>query len=753
MKKIIKLLSLAVVFSLVLSFTVCGCDKNPAGKSGESSVKQEVVDISTVNADNAKVRMSVLYNELATRMKYDSTYTPYSSIPDGTRYQNGAWKPTWKELQDRLKFSITDVTPEKAQSMSNAFDLLQANKFATVDIVSGPVSSIVEEGTKNNRFTDLTQYKEYLPDFFKFINENEIVKASITSDNGAIYYAPYFDGFDDVETMFICRVDWVQKLLDDEITVFSKDSNGVETSSTQANSPTYDEGRTLAANKNTTYYNGYYDSMDTSFEALKSDGTKQTVSVKYNSGEGIIALQNALATKNGKSLTETLKTYINKYYVTPGYISKPSELFCGQNACYNADELIALWRCVYTNPALLNGSANADIVPFYPRARTADRANQVLQLCQIWGVRGYESRNGYFYLDENGKLQDSRTSDDMMESLELLNQIYNEGLILHDYMKDVRTQEHREYYNTQNLGFMTYDYNQTTSIFNETINDSQTPYRNISPILYPVADWDNKATAVDGKSGQYNMTTNDLYQYTESWRSVKGEGWAINFETAKTNPAAFKKALEVFNYMYTKEGQTLMTFGPDAYIATNTDGSLQTITYKGRQVPKIKPETLAELKDRDKGKGNYTNYYRYYVGATLPLGFVKEQGMEYQTVDKKGLAGLDIINKAAEMGTLKHASVVRDNAKIQNSLVPTTFALSRTQNETANNTTADLAKNFNNSSADGQNVFHSYVMNGFNNGNITISREALVTKIKDEWKLNSYLRIHQNAYDKMYGLK
>lgn len=735
MKKSLKIISLIIAFALLFSFAACKKDDNG---DNDNAKKQEVVDITGVDSSKAKIRMSVLYNELASRMKFDSTYTPYASIPDGKRYQSGAWKPTWDELQERLNMTITDNTPEKAQSVSEAFKLLQSNKFATVDVVTGPVSSIVDEGTKNDRFVDLTNYKEYLPDFFNFIDQNEIVKASITSANGAIYYAPYFDGFDDVETMFICRVDWVEKLLDDDTATYG--------------TITYDEGRTLANNADKTYYNGYYDSMDTEFKALDENGKVTTVKLKYASGEGIIALQNKLATKNGKSLTEELKKYIDKYYVQPGYITKRSELFCGQNACYNADELIALWRCVYTNPVLLNGNADADIVPFYPRTRTADRANQVLQLSQLWGVRGYDSRNGYLYIDENGVIQDARVSDDMMEALEFLNQLYNEGLILHDYMKDVRTMEHREYYNTQNLGFMTYDYNQTTSIFNNTINDSQSIYRNISPILYPVADWDNKATAVTGKSGQYSVATNDLYQYTESWRSVKTEGWAINYSAAKTNPATLKKALEMFNYMYTAEGQRLMTFGPDSYIQTDAQGNIETIDYKGRKVPKIKTETLEELKDANKGKGNYTNYYRYYVGATLPLGFVKEQGMEYQTVDAKGLVGLDYINKAAEKGTLKHASVVRNTEKIQNSLVPTSFALSESQTETVNTTTLDLGKNFNNTSADGQNIFHSYVMSGFNASGKTLTKEGLVSKIKDEWKLNTYLRIHQSVYKSMYGL-
>lgn len=727
---------LAAVLATTLSVAMlAGCGKNPSN----STSKQTAIDLTGVNGDNSTVSMSVLYNGQSTMMRFDSTYVPYVSL-NGTNYGQKHWKPAWDELQSRLKFTINDITPEKASSVSNAFELLQANKFNGVNIISGPVSGIVDEGTKNGTFIDLTLYKDQLPNFFNFIENNEIVKKSITSSNGEIFYAPYFDGFDDIETMFICRVDWVEKLLDDDA---------------KYGTINYDTFINLD-----TKYQGYYDSMNTKFTAMKTATTTQEVSVSYTSGNGIIAIQNALATKNGQTLTEALKSYIKTNYVDKGYISKPSELFCGQNACYNADELIALWRCVKANPSLLTGKAQAActdkdgesvIIPFYPRAKTCDRANQVLQLAQLWGVRGYESRNGYFYFDENGNLADGRVSEDMMEALVFLNQLYEEGLICKDYITGLSsgTEEYRDTFNKQNLGFMTYDYNQTTTIYNETINDPQTPYRNLSPILFPVADWDNKATAVSGATGKYNVTTNDLYQYTESWRSVKSEGWAITAATA-SNPEVLKKSLEIFDYAYSTEGQILMTYGPDEWIEHDAQGNIVYIDYYGRQVPKISQAALAELKNPKLGKGNYTNYYRYYVGSTLPIGFVKEQGMEYQAADEKGLVGLQYIGNAVVKGVLKHATVTKNTENVQNSLVPTTFALNDLQTQSVNNNCATLGKKFSNTAAGGENVFHNYVVNGFNASGKTLTKEQLLDQINKDWNLELYLSIHQEAYEEMY---
>lgn len=736
---------LAILTTAVLTLTtVVGCGGSTTPSGGK---KPEVVDLTGTTGKDATVSMSVMYNDQQTMMKFFDKNVPYASL-NGTNYQQNMWKPAWAELQNRLTFKINNVTPEKATSVSNAFDLLQAVSFKNVNIMCGPVSSIVDEGTKNNTFVDLNQYREYLPDFFKFVDANEIVKKSITSDNGSIYYSPYFDGFDDIETMFICRVDWVEKLLDNATDTYSDGKTHAE----KYGAVTYDKFISQS-----TFYEGFYDSMNTTFKTMKNATETKEVKVEYASGQGIIARQNALETKNGETLTNELKAYIKTNYIDKGYITKASELFCSQSACYNADELVALWRCVRANPRVLSGKIMDDckdaagdsvVIPFYPRAKTPDRANQVLQLAQLWGVRGYESRNGYFYFDKDGKLVDSRNSDDMLESLEFLHQLYKEGLICKDYSTGLTngTEEYRDQFNKQNLGFMTYDYNQTTTIYNETINDKQSPYRNLSPIMFPVADWDNKATkATNG----YSVTTDCLYQYTESWRSVKSEGWTI-LQSTTQNKEVFRKCLEIFNYMYTEEGQRLMTYGPDKWIEYDGD-KIVTIDYYGRQVPKISTAALAELKNKDLGKGNYTNYYRYYVGSTLPIGFVKDQGMEYQAADAKGLVGLQYIGNAAKAGVLKHATVTKNTENVQNTLVPTTFALSTRQTQTVGNQCATLGVNFNNSSASGQNIFHNYVINGYAVKGKTMTKAELKSEIENAMNLKLYVSTHQDAYKKMYA--
>ena len=763
-----KLTVLSVVLAIVMLLSLVGCSKGnndswnidsidlngSSSKSGasasdkdigdveESKSSQEVIDLSGVDGNGATVKMSVMYDTPDTRMKFMSNgnIKNYNSIVDGVYYTTGKFKPTWVELQNRLNFNIEDVTPTTATTIAGAYTTLSTTQFMTANILSGPVNSIVEDATASNAFVDLTKYLDYLPNFKNFISQNDLIHRSLLSENGAIYYAPYFDGYDDIETMFILRKDWVEKLLDTDEDVLMSGLNEDTT-------------------KLTAYYSPYYKTMNTTVTVANKEGTgTKTVTIAYDDG-GAIAKQNA-SDKTGKGLTKALRDYIDQVYMGKGVFEKRSDLFCGQDACYNADEMIALMRCVKTAPKYLSGMG--EVFPFYPRSDKANRTAAVIQLCQLWGVRGYDSRSGYLYLSKDGRLMDARTSPDMMEALEFINQLYNEQLIVKNYTSDASTStEYRDRFNMSNQGFLTYDYNQTTTVYNDTAG---IPGMNLTPILFPVADWDNKA--VKGEDGYSVTGENTLYQYTESWRSVKTEGWCINYSLAKQNPKVFKKCLEIFDYMYTKEGQTLMTFGPEKWIEHDAQGNMVTIDYHGRKVPKISANALAELRDPYKGAGNYTNYYRFYVGATLPLGFVKEQGMEYQSVDgvvynengeleelSGGGLGLSYINKAADLGTLKHATVNRGaDGNIQNSLVPTTFPLSSAQNKSINDACKTLNANFDNSSAAGKNVFHDYIIYGFGNTPYkTVSKDQLVETIQTEWNLAEYMRIYRSVYEKMYS--
>lgn len=401
---------------------------------------------------------------------------------DGTRYGNGDIKPVWKELSSRLNFTIKDAASlGNFDSQNDGWTKMINDKFKDadgnpIDIVTASGDRIIERAVTDGTFVNLKEHLDKMPNFRRFLLENPIVADTITAADGQIFYAPYFDGYDDLERMFMMRVDMVEKLLDgDELPAF-------DTTTVQ---------ETLA-------YTKYMpDSMDQEFTVVKADGSA-TTTVKKTYTKNIIDIQNDLEVKNGENLAKALRDYIDATYKDAEgnsfYGNKRSELFTGINAAYDADELVALMRAIKCNPNLLVGAGN-QLCVFYPRGNNADRVADLVRLAQIWGVRGLESRNGFYFLDSEGKLYDARIEKTTYLGLAKLNELYKEGLILQNYHTETtsdRKDKIRSEWNTvAKQGFMTYDYNQTTTVFN-SMGDGESPKipgYNLTPVLPPFADW------------------------------------------------------------------------------------------------------------------------------------------------------------------------------------------------------------------------------------------------------------------------
>ncbi len=248
-------------------------------------------------------------------------------------------------------------------------------------------------------------------------------------------------------------------------------------------------------------------------------------------------------------------------------------------------------------------------------------------------------------------------------------------LSLHDY---VQTQ-------TANQGFRA----------ENTVGDEY----NFAPVLTPVSNWD---TDDDG-------TKDKVMRFTESWRSVKTTGFAVSYKGVSGDPKKLSAALAFVDYMFSNDGQILMTYGPQSqngedaatpeaakadnggfwYATEKTDVSLATVAdkvadatnyapaqykmkdnykakyfvynekvyegtpYGDRQIPTVTPSSMGMFHSSDLGKNSFTNYARYVIGTTLPIGN-KDQGFEYECTAKCGLAGADIVAIALNNGTVEH---------------------------------------------------------------------------------------------------
>lgn len=690
MKKRVLLLSAVSVVALL---SAC----KPASSSGSGAV-----NLDGVNGDGETLKLSVKYQATKSTMRFDAEVLGEDGKyvgADGNTYRSGDFKPVWKQIQTDLNFKIEDVTDLSQNSIGDSFTKVWAVKgFEGVDVLNGNSTKINEYGVTSDSFVKLDEYLDYMPNLKAFLAENEVVDKSIRAGDGHIYYAPYFDGYNDLERMFICRQDWVRKLLDEDVTG--------------------DTGTLLPA---TEYKHYMPDSLDTKISVTGADGKVKEITKKYE--KNIIDAQDALTTKDGASLLAALRSHIDTTY--GNQYAKRSDLFLSTEAAYDADELIALFRVVRTNPQLLTGQSDAVTVPFYCREYKANRTPDMFRLAAIWGVRGLESRAEYLYVDKNGVLRDARNEADTRDALVRMNQLYKEGLICEKFDEKIGSGNWRTDLNTpkegkDSLGFMTYDYNQTTVALNAG-GQKQIASFDLAPIMPAVAKWDDKDEATN------------YFHFTESVRSVKTDGWCIN-ASLLNEPKKLKKALELFDYPYSTEGNTLVSYGPKAWLEATP-----TCEYMGEKVPTLNAKALEEL--NTVGGGNYTNYYRFYLGGTLPIGYVKQQGMEYQCTHPTGQAGLDNVMACWASGTLKH--IVPKLAEGQDpfySMIPTTFSFTADEEEIKKTAFVDLNGDFNATSS-GYLLFADVVT-----GKKTI--EEFQTKVEND-NIAQFIDLYTTVYGRM----
>lgn len=676
--------------------------------------------------EGTELKLAVAHNSKATTITFqDGDITGSGlTLADGVTYQTDDLKPVWKELEKRLNVTFNNVYAGNT-SVQNEYRHWKTQNFEGVDVVVGNADEMASDG-KTGQIVNLAEYLDYMPNFKRFLEENPIVYLSVISDvnTGAIYYAPYFDGYDDIEKYYLMRTDWLEKLLDGE------------------GDFTADQSDKFGDIVGEAVYEPY---MPTSgkleIESLKADGSGTEVITKnYDTTYGNIIEymnENVDANTTGVELVNMFRKYIDAAY-NGYYGTNRSQLFAGNNACWDADELVALLRCVVTNTFALTGQNEDKVTGLFPREATLNRTSDLFSLVSLFGVRGYESRNDYLYFDAQGNLRDARADVEFAEAIDKLNQLYKEKLILQDF--DTTKDTIYKVMYQQNKGFMIYDYCQTQTLYN---NDATTLAKeknfNLAPIINPVAKWFDGTNVKNGKDEGVWM------RFTESWRSVKTNGWCI--PTTCTGEA-LNAAIALFDYMYSEEGNILMSFGPDAWRSGNT------IPYKGEQIPELSEAALNELWEL--AGGNYTNYARQYLGSTLPVGFVKNQGMEYQCTTEGGRKGAEVVSNAIAHGVLKHVSPeISDN--LFYTMVPTVLPTTAEEDLLISDYAALGSSGLYSKSKERYNIYTEVLKNGFgskvalNNTFITTMPDSAQALVDEYKKLggNAYIVVKQSAWVKL----
>ena len=653
--------------------------------------------VAFANAESTvTLRMATGYNSVKTGMTFDpETAGEGITLADGKTYNTGDLKPTWQALEEIL--GVTFESKYQGNGTKDEF-AYWVDRLAEVDMVSGPAATLNEYGVKD-ALVNLNDYIDQLPHFKAYLDANPIVRLSITGDvnTGAIYFSPYFDGVNDIERMPLMRVDYVAKLLDGE-----------------------GEFTAEASKKLAPVYTPYMPTEGKiEIETPTLDGTATEIVTKdYDAYGNIIAKMNEKGAMSGVEAVNMLREYIDKTY-NGYYGTERSNLFIGQNAAWDADELVALLRCVVANPQSLNGTDSIQGLFSREEANNARRVDMFRFAGQLFGVRGMESRQDYLFFGTDGKLHDARQEADTYTALAKMHDIAAEGLISKAFID--AAEENSSTYLENDNGFMSYDYNQTQTVMNATKLQSGEGEKYMA-VMVPVAKW------FDGTEGGVYM------RFTESWRSVKTDAWAISKAGVEANPGALEKALALIDYAYSDEGQILMSYGPAAFIKEG-----ETFIFNGKEMPVIADATYAEL--WEKAKGNYTNYARMYLGSTL--SFVKSQAFEYQCTHEVGREGAGHISTAIGLGTIKHPLLeIAENPWYTS--IPTVLPNSKTETDMINSY-AELSSNGKfNSSKGGENLFVNIIVSGLDG-----TAEDMANTVINDWHGKQYLALRESAWKKL----
>ena len=530
-----------------------------------------------------------------------------ATLLDGKQYGANSLKPAWQALSDNVGVTIRDSYNDEGSSATRVNNLIQANKLGDYAMVNGTATQIVNAGSGSQAFLDLRMYLDYMPNFKKFLEDNPVTYMSLTSqtDTGAIYYAPYFDGNDDIEKYEIINKHWVKALLDSADTVGNTTATfksavdgkaslqGGSVVSDKASVKSFmgttgewsidssnpaDEGATTV--RVTVSYADALAAAKQSGSALNTALTAAGVNTSSLTSGNIVDLQNAAINAKkgevtGKQLLDILKAYIDVTYQDASgnkYYDTRSDVFNGYDAAWDVDLLVGLMRALVTNTQLLDDALrNTDLV-FGIEARQGNmqRQRDVMSLAgELWGVRGFYSVYEYTYIDSEGVIHDARQNAAAFDAMNNLNALAKEGLL---YTGTAQKQDQTSYYTsaTAPVSMMIYDYVQTQTAKGGFVVEGITSNSNVpagydfSPINTPVSKWNDgdKSTGanVDGITYSYDGDYKYM-RFSESWRTVKNTGFGIPYAYVQNSPDKLSACLAVIDYMFSNDGQIVMSYG------------------------------------------------------------------------------------------------------------------------------------------------------------------------------------------------
>lgn len=532
---------------------------------------------------------------------HQSQIATSATLPDGKTYKPGDLKPAWAQMQADLGLKFVDSAANRG-SDAQITDMIKNNEQAQYNIVTGSGNAIT---TNSSHFLNLNQYLEYMPNYKAFLDANPIVKWSLTSNTttGAMYYAPYFDGNNDIEKYVLTHKEWTRVILD------SADVSGATMTWADSKTGKADIGsaQTYVVGEMGTTGTYEVDTTDPADEtklvklvvnygaaltAAKDENSplgaayKTAAGVVYDGDSGNIVdiMNKAISVKagavTGAQLIGILRAYIDVAYQTSSgakFYTTRSDVFNSVSAGWDVDLYTAISRCVVTSYKLFGAAMSLlpanQVYAVAGRQGTTQRRVDLLSFVgELYGVRGLESRNEFAYVDATGKLKDARTESASYDALNKFSALSKEGLV---YMGEATVDKYAGKTNSI-VTYSMHDYSQTqttdgfyldvegfkgsTSVPNGLETSGELKF-DFAPIVTPVAKWDTNS---DG-------TKETFMRFTESWRAVKNTGFCVPLASVQGNPEKLAAVLAFIDYLFSNDGQLVATFGTMSTVGNTND--------------------------------------------------------------------------------------------------------------------------------------------------------------------------------------
>lgn len=629
-RKLIAVASMLLLFATTMVFATGGKEIAAPEPTVAQPAVVKVVDLSK----NVPLKFNLAYGNKSRTMTYNQS-SPLT-LSDGSVVTAGMLKPLWSNLEAKMNSKFVDVAIQDAR----ATDMIRTestSNFSGANIFGG--NSIATEFMAygaEGKFVNLATLLDQglMPNFKRYLDANPNVRVSITAYDGGIYHVPYIAEIGELARTFCIRESWVTKLLDTPVAVYD----------TKAFS---------------THYTGYLIGANARTGSNGGNVTpRQGVTITKKTAENIIELQNALPVKNGKTLTETLIAYINRNYS----YQHPSQLYLGADAAYDIDELVALFRTIKANATYLTDGKATEVWPFF--SRQSSYREDLLRLAtyfdgyRVHGSDSYESR---WYIDADGQIQYTYSSQEMYNLLNIFSDWNAEGLLYTDMFDLSSKANHRstlwgtDAATNAKFGFMTYDWIASSTA--DALN------KDISVILPPVAN------------------VNGVWQYyMDNTRVIKPDGWAIS--SSGSTQEQIERASAVFDYFFTEEGRLWQNYGNPSDLKS-IDGYAGPDGKKWPQYTDWAPASASKY-----AKGDLSTFLRDWIGAQMPIGYPKEIGFEYQYTSKKGFDGWALL-KASTTNIPSYAGEgIKGTNPNYYKLIPPAFSLTPRQSELLNDTTS-----------------------------------------------------------------